>query len=223
MSQKNLAAVIFDMDGVLIDSEPSWQAAEYKVLSQLGLPISLSDTEQTTGLRIDQVVEYWYRRHPWEGYDNAATAEAIVTQVAGEILSHGEAMSGVKEALEACKQRGLKLGLATSSPTLLIDAVMQKLAIRELFDVIESAEALALGKPHPEVYLNCAKALGVEPSQCLAIEDSFNGLIAARAANMHTVVIPAPHEANQARWAAAHQQLTSLKEFADYLALCAAK
>ncbi|MXR67899.1 hexitol phosphatase HxpB [Shewanella sp. JBTF-M18] len=218
MSQINFAAVIFDMDGVLIDSEPSWQAAEYKVLSQLGLPISLSDTQQTTGLRIDQVVDYWYKRHPWEGYDNAATAEAIVQQVADEIIRSGEAMPGVKQALEACKQRGLKIGLATSSPTLLIDAVMQKLAIADKFDAIESAETLALGKPHPEVYLNCAKALDVAPSHCLAIEDSFNGLIAARAANMHTVVIPAPHEASQARWAAAHQQLKSLEEFADYLA-----
>ncbi|MCG9748676.1 hexitol phosphatase HxpB [Shewanella sp. Isolate8] len=218
MSQMHLSAVIFDMDGVLIDSEPSWQAAEYKVLSQLGLPISLSDTEQTTGLRIDQVVAYWYERHPWADYDNQVTSDAIVQQVASEILRSGEAMPGVHRALEACQRRGVKIGLATSSPQELIDAVMQKLAIAELFDAIESAEALPLGKPHPEVYLNCAKALNVSPSLCLAVEDSFNGLIAARAANMHTVVIPAPHEASQARWAAAHQQLVSLDELADYLA-----
>ncbi|WP_428614142.1 hexitol phosphatase HxpB [Shewanella sp.] len=217
MSQLNLSAVIFDMDGVLIDSEPSWQAAEYHVFRQLGLPISLTDTQQTTGLRIDQVVAFWYQRHPWTDYDNQATSEAIVQRVAEEILRNGLPMPGVAAALEACQRSGLKIGLATSSPQQLIDAVMQKLAIADKFDAIESAESLALGKPHPEVYLNCAKALGVPPQECLAIEDSFNGLIAARAANMHTVVIPAPHEASQARWAAAHQQLKSLNELADYL------
>lgn len=217
MSHNSLSAVIFDMDGVLIDSEPSWQVAELNVLSQLGIPITLGDTLQTTGLRIDQVVSYWYQRHPWDNYDNTATATAIVEQVSIEILRSGEAMLGVFEALNACKDKGLKIGLATSSSSQLIDAVMQKLAIRPYFDAICSAESLALGKPHPEVYLNCAVALGVSPPKCLAIEDSFNGLIAARAANMLTIAIPAPHEANQARWAAAHQQLADLSQLPDYL------
>ena len=101
MSHNNLSAVIFDMDGVLIDSEPSWQVAELNVLSQLGLPITLEDTLQTTGLRIDQVVSYWYQRHPWDNYDNNATAMAIVEQVSIEIMRSGEAMLGVFEALNA--------------------------------------------------------------------------------------------------------------------------
>ncbi|QYJ86594.1 hexitol phosphatase HxpB [Shewanella mesophila] len=219
MSQKILAAVIFDMDGVLIDSEPSWQSAELNVFSQLGLAISLEDTLQTTGLRIDQVVEFWYQRHPWDNYDNRATANAIVDQVAAEILTNGQAMNGVIQALDACKNRGLKIGLATSSSSPLIDAVMQKLAIRAYFDAVCSAESLTFGKPHPEVYLQCARVLGVTPTSCLAIEDSFNGLIAARAANMRCAVIPAPHEAEQPRWAAAHHQLRDLTELDGYLAM----
>lgn len=219
MSQKILAAVIFDMDGVLIDSEPSWQAAELNVFHQLGLTISLEDTLQTTGLRIDQVVEFWYQRHPWDNYDNRATANAIVDQVAAEILTNGQAMNGVIQALDACKNRGLKIGLATSSSSPLIDAVMQKLAIRAYFDAVCSAESLTFGKPHPEVYLNCAQALDISPTSCLAIEDSFNGLIAARAANMRCAVIPAPHEAKQPRWAAANCQLSNLTELETYLAL----
>ncbi|MCG9698259.1 hexitol phosphatase HxpB [Shewanella sp. Isolate11] len=217
MSKAGLSAVIFDMDGVLIDSEPNWQTAELKVFGQLGLNISLEDTLKTTGLRIDQVVEYWYQRQPWDHYDNRATANAIIDQVIADILADGEAMTGVIDALTACKSLGLKVGLATSSSTRLIDAVMQRLNLAEYFDAFCSAEALTWGKPHPEVYLNCANALGVAPERCLAIEDSFNGLIAARAANMHTVVIPAMHEANQAKWAAAHQQLDSLEQLADYL------
>ncbi|MCE9679899.1 hexitol phosphatase HxpB [Shewanella sp. AS1] len=220
MNPTPLSAVIFDMDGVLIDSEPRWQIAELEVLGKLGVPISLADTLQTTGLRVDQLVEFWYRRHPWSNYDNQATAQAIVDRVAAAILTDGEPLPGVVEALTACQKRGLKIGLATSSPTQLIRAVMQKLAIGHYFDAFCSAESLTWGKPHPEVYLNCAKTLQVAPEHCIAVEDSFNGVIAARAANMHTLVIPAVHESSQARWAAAHQQLEDLTQLNAYLQQC---
>lgn len=70
MSKPQLKAVIFDMDGVLIDSEPVWQIAEHKVMSELGLNITIEETVETTGLRIDQVVAFWYARFPWPSYDN---------------------------------------------------------------------------------------------------------------------------------------------------------
>lgn len=204
---KPIKAVIFDMDGVLIDSEPAWQLAEQTVFNNLGLTLSLEDMEQTTGLRLDQVVSYWYQRLPWPDYDNTATANSIVNEVIAQINTNGAPMQGVIESLDACKQLGLKIGLATSSSSSIIQTVLDKLAIGHYFDAIESAENLLYGKPHPEVYLNCAKGLGIEPSQCIAIEDSFNGLIAARAANMHTVAIPAPQMATQPKWVIAHHQL----------------
>ncbi len=217
MSSPQIKAVIFDMDGVLIDSEPSWQKAEFQTMNSLGIRISFEDTLQTTGLRIDQVVHYWYQRFSWPNYDNAATAKAIVDQVVCDILAEGIALNGVLAALDYCHQNGLKLGLATSSSTPIIDAVLNKLDITKRFDAIQSAEYLAFGKPHPEVYLNCAKLLDVEPEACVAIEDSFNGLIAARAANMHTIAIPAPEQKNEAKWIIAHQQLNDLTELSGYL------
>ena len=147
---------------------------------------------------------------PWADYDNAKVSKAIVDKVAEEILKMGEAMQGVQQTIEYCQAKGLKIGLATSSPTALINAVLARLKLEGQFMAVESAEALTYGKPHPEVYLNCAAALGVDPRYCLAIEDSFNGLIAARAANMQTVAIPAAEQRGEAKWVVAHHQADSL-------------
>ena len=209
MTSLSIQAVIFDMDGVLIDSEPLWQRVEYEVLSALGVPVTIETIQQTTGLRIDQCVDYWYHKAPWADYDNAKVSTAIVDKVAEEILRTGEAMQGVQQAIDYCQAKGLKIGLATSSFYTIIEAVLSKLGLSDKFMAVQSAEGLTYGKPHPEVYLNCA-ALGVDPRYCLAIEDSFNGLIAARAANMQTVAIPAPEQRGQAKWVVAHHQADSL-------------
>ncbi|MEL4282205.1 MULTISPECIES: hexitol phosphatase HxpB [Shewanella] len=210
MTSLSIQAVIFDMDGVLIDSEPLWQRVEYEVLSALGVPVTIETIQQTTGLRIDQCVDYWYHKAPWADYDNAKVSKAIVDRVAEEILITGEAMPGVQQAMEYCQAKGLKIGLATSSFYTIIEAVLSKLGLSDKFMAVQSAEGLTYGKPHPEVYLNCAAALGVDPRYCLAIEDSFNGLIAARAANMQTVAIPAPEQRGEAKWIVAHHQADSL-------------
>ncbi len=210
MTSLSIQAVIFDMDGVLIDSEPLWQRVEYEVLSALGVPVTIETIQQTTGLRIDQCVDYWYHKAPWADYDNAKVSKAIVDRVAEEILKTGEAMQGVQQAIEYFQAKGLKIGLATSSFYTIIEAVLSKLGLSNKFMAVQSAEGLTYGKPHPEVYLNCAAALGVDPRYCLAIEDSFNGLIAARAANMQTVAIPAPEQRGEAKWVVAHHQADSL-------------
>ncbi len=155
----------------------------------LQAPITLEDTLLTTGLRIDQLIEYWHERHPWNDYNNQQTAADIVSKVIDYIKRDGVPMLGVLEALECCRNDGYKIGLAASSSMNLADAVLDKFQIRHNFLSIQSAEHLKYGKPHPEVYLNCADALKVAPTQCLAIEYSFNGLIAVRAANMQTVAI----------------------------------
>ncbi|MFB2800691.1 hexitol phosphatase HxpB [Shewanella seohaensis] len=217
MTSLSIQAVIFDMDGVLIDSEPLWQRVEYEVLSALGVPVTIETIQQTTGLRIDQCVDYWYHKAPWADYDNAKVSTAIVDKVAEEILRTGEAMQGVQQAIDYCQAKGLKIGLATSSFYTIIEAVLSKLGLSDKFMAVQSAEGLTYGKPHPEVYLNCAAALGVDPRYCLAIEDSFNGLIAARAANMQTVAIPAPEQRGEAKWVVAHHQADSLLDLPTIL------
>ncbi|MGB0893943.1 MAG: hexitol phosphatase HxpB [Parashewanella sp.] len=212
MKMKSIRAVIFDMDGVLVDSEPVWQQAELNILQPLGVPITHADTLLTTGLRVDELVQYWYRSHPWDNYDNQQTSNDIIEAVITFIKANAKPMQGVIEALTACKSHNLKIGLATSSSMNIVNAVLTKLNIAHYFDKIHSAEHLPYGKPHPEVYLNCATDLGVQPRQCLAIEDSFNGLIAARAANMQTLAIPPQELQHQDRWVIAHHNASNLTE-----------
>jgi len=188
---REIKAVIFDMDGVLIDSEPLWKIAEVMVFTKLGLNLTAKDFEQTVGLRIDQVVEYWRNRFPWtQDISNEKVVDDIVTLVAQLVTERGEKLPGVFEILEWLKTKYIKLGVGTSSYMKIVDAVMAKLNITDYFDVIHSAEHEEYGKPHPGVYLTCAQKLGVSPDKCLVIEDSFNGLLAAKAASMATIVVP---------------------------------
>ena len=108
-----------------------------------------------------------------------------------ELLSNdGKPLTGVVDTLKHLKKEGVKIGLATSSYSILIDTVLDKLGIREYFDFTHSAELEDFGKPHPAVYLTVAKKLEVNPLECLVIEDSLNGIISGKAARMKVVCIP---------------------------------
>jgi sugar-phosphatase len=183
-------AVIFDMDGVLIDSEPVWKVAMGEVFHSVGCPLTVTDFQQTVGLRIDEVIAYWYKVSPWEGVSPQEVEQRIVDKMVALISATGKPLVGVLETLHFLKEKGLKIGLATSSYAILIDCVLETLAIKHYFDFTHSAENEAYGKPHPAVYLTTAENLGVNPLKCLVIEDSINGVISGKAARMKVVCIP---------------------------------
>ena len=122
-------------------------------------------------------------------------------------------MPGVYDTLQLLQSRGFTLAIATSSPLGIIDVVMNKLKIASFFKTFTSAEHLPYGKPNPAVYLQCAQSLGKDPSSCICFEDSFNGMIAVKAALMKCIVVPAPAFQQQLRWNAADIQLSSLEDF----------
>lgn len=190
ISLSRYEAVIFDMDGVLIDSEPLWKIAMEEVFQDVGCALTRADFQKTVGLRIDEVVRYWYRHVGWSGFTPTAVEEAIVTRMVSLINQQGSPLPGVLETLHFLSQNEIKIGLATSSYEVLIDAVLESIQARTYFDVTHSAQHEAFGKPHPAVYLTTAQRLGVEPQKCLVIEDSLNGIISAKAAGMHVVCIP---------------------------------
>ncbi len=207
-----IKAVIFDMDGVLIDSEPFWQKAQIDTMKSLGVEISVQECEETMGLRIDALVQHWFDNYQWQGPDERTVAQQITAAVAANVLDEGQAKAGVYQALDLIQAQQLKIGLATSSPPILLNAVLKKLEIGHYFHVTHSAEHEAYGKPHPAVYLSTAKQLQVEPNECLAIEDSFNGLLSAKSACMKTVVIPDDAQYDQEKFCIAETKLRSLTE-----------
>jgi len=183
-------AVIFDMDGVLIDSEPVWKIAMEEVFHSVGCYITKTDFQKTVGLRLDEVIAYWFEHSPWENATVEEVELAIVQKMKSLISLNGKPLEGVIPTLQYLKKNGIKIGLATSSYEILIETVLDTLNIREYFDCTHSAENESYGKPHPAVYLSAAEALGVHPLKCLVIEDSFNGVLAAKSARMQVVCIP---------------------------------
>lgn len=185
-----IEAVIFDMDGVLIDSEPVWKDAMEEVFESVGCPLTREDFQLTVGLRLDEVIAYWFRVSPWQNATPQEVMKRIINRMVELLTANGKPLDGVVETLDFLKKKGLKIGLATSSYEVLIDCVLDTLNIRNYFDFTHSAEREAYGKPHPAVYITTAEQLGIHPQKCLVIEDSINGVISGKAARMHVVCIP---------------------------------
>jgi sugar-phosphatase len=206
-------SAIFDMDGLLIDSEPLWYEAAVDIFSPIGIALTPELYASSIGLRTKEFVDNWFSVYQIDRSLAPETVRRINDVVVEKIRDKGEAMPGVHRVLDQMRSGGLKIGLATSSPMALIDVVVDKLQIREYFSAFNSAENLLHGKPHPQVYLDCASALGVEPVSCVCFEDSFHGMIAAKAARMKCVVVPLPAFRDQPRFQAADLLLHSLEDF----------
>lgn len=208
-----IKAVIFDMDGLLIDSEPLWQEAGKATLQNLGYTLTTEQYHTSTGLRTEEWIDYWFRHFQ---IDQSLASDAISTilqKAIENILERGAMFPGAEEIIQTFKKEGHKIGLATSSPMEVVDTALTKFSLAQHFDVISSAGNLPYGKPHPQVYLQCAEQLDVSPLECVAFEDSFNGMIAAKAARMKCVVVPAMSDFEHPKWAAADMKLKSLSEF----------
>ncbi|GAB4531344.1 MAG: hexitol phosphatase HxpB [Pleurocapsa sp.] len=208
-----IRAVIFDMDGLLIDSEPFWQQAEIAVFKEVEIFLTSEMCLQTKGLRIDEVVDYWYRRYPWNSLSKPEIEELIVTKVIELIQSQGEVMTGVNEAIAFLQNQDVQMALASSSAYRIINATLEKLGLTEAFSEVYSAEEEPFGKPHPGIYITTAYKLGVSPEDCLALEDSLNGVLAAKAAKMKCIAIPEASQLNNPQFAIADVTLSSLQDF----------
>ncbi len=212
-----IRAAIFDMDGLLIDTEPVWRRTEIEIFGRLGLHLTEEQCLQTMGVRVAQVVELWYSRHPWSGPSCAEVTQEIIDSVISQVRNDGEAKEGVYDALDTLRRAGLPIGIASSSSDDLIQAVIERLGIGPYVEVICSADAEMEGKPHPAVYLTAARGLGVAGQDCLAFEDSPNGVRSAKAAGMYCIAVPDPYLADDPGMKAADLTLGSLAGFTPAL------
>ena len=185
-------AVIFDLDGLLIDSEPFWRIAEMEVFGAIGVELSEEECGLTAGLRTETVVRHWLERRPWDTDLHAPNeiTQRINQRVVALIGERGEAKHGVGHALGFVRDKGLRVALASSSNMPVIEAALARLGIAEEFEVVHSADFEVNSKPAPDVYLGAARRLGVPPHRCLALEDSYPGADAAKAAGMCCIRIP---------------------------------
>jgi HAD superfamily hydrolase (TIGR01509 family) len=202
-----LDAAIFDMDGLLVDSEPVWHEVEVAVFRSHGVPLTVEGCLETKGMFLGEAVDHWYERYPWRGASRAEVARQITDAMAARLELGVDLKPGAAHALHFCERRGARLALASSSPRRLIDAVVHGLDLARRFAVVHSAEAEDAGKPHPAVFLTTAALLGVAPAACVVFEDSPAGVVAAKAAGMVCVAVPEPWPSGAARGPETHAAL----------------
>jgi len=205
--------VLFDMDGLLLDTEPLWGECMLRIAQKHNIPITADRFRETTGLRIYEVTEYWSLKYPWSGKGHYDVAEEILDDIIETSKCKGQVMQGVVDTLQLLKEQGYTIGLASSSPTRMIHALVDHFDIAGYFDCITSADEVSLGKPHPAVFLHCAENLGKKSVECVVLEDSVNGMIAGKAARMKVIVVPDAQHFHDPRFALADKKLPRLKGF----------
>lgn len=203
------------MDGLLIDSEPLWQEAADEVFKLYGFSLTHEQYITTTGLRTKEFVQWWFNKFNLGDEELARAEKKIIDVVLYKVQRKGTVMSGVQYIFDFFQKKNFKIGLASSSPQELIDVVVDMIGIKPYLHATASAEFLPYGKPHPQVYLNCAEMLQSHPTECICFEDSFNGMIAAKAARMKCVVVPHHSQQKEERWGAADLKLSSLQNFGE--------
>ncbi len=201
------------MDGLLIDTEPYWQETERMVFGRRGIDITPEMQKATFGLRTDEAISYWYSRYPWPDPDFSAIEKEYDERILKYFRKEASLMDGAEYILDLFASTGLKMALASSSSTELIDTFLDRFGLRKYFELTYSAGDEVYGKPHPAVYLSAATQLGTHPSRCLAFEDSLNGLISAKAAQMKVIAVPDAGHFGDPGYGLADIKLKSLKEF----------
>jgi HAD superfamily hydrolase (TIGR01509 family) len=206
-----LEATLFDMDGLLIDSEILWHKAEVEIFGRLGVPMSASDGRSTKGLFVNEVVEYWFGLYPWSGPSTGEVVEELLQRVGDLVESEGRLMPGALRAIDLASQHG-SIALASSTPVELINRCLNHFHLVDRFVSIHSAQFEPYGKPHPGVFLTAAASLGIRPTRCLVFEDSSAGVLGAKAASMFVVAVPTPEDRDDPVFALANLVLHSLEE-----------
>jgi mannitol-1-/sugar-/sorbitol-6-/2-deoxyglucose-6-phosphatase len=209
---------VFDLDGLLMDSEPMWMWAQEKTFTELGAILTAEMQLVTTGMRMRETLQVWRGYFPKLEIDPERLRLRLVELMVSGLRDSGQPKPGAVRTLEICHQAGCRMAIASSSPPEIIHAALDRLetlhaGARGWFHEILSAEGELRGKPYPDVYLSAARKLGVDPADCIAFEDSIHGLRSAHSASMYCVAVPEEHNRGRSEYAIAHRVLDSLETF----------
>lgn len=186
-----IKTVIFDLDGLLVDSEPVWFRTRCEIFQRFGLVWTEADQKRMMGVSTaawaDYLAEKLQGKMSRDEIINESLSKMAAYYQAGEVRT----MLGAQEALEYCAGK-YKLGLASGSPRLLINAALNGAKWRHFFSEVISSDEVKRGKPHPEVYLEIMKRMGAAAENTMVIEDSGSGILAGKAAGAKVIAVPNP-------------------------------
>lgn len=211
-----MRAIIFDMDGVLLDSEPLHFQATRDMLAEQGITYASAENDNFFGCTDRDVFTTLKARYQLPQTEREL-AEAWITRVVALLPARAIPLAGVPEVLTRLQELGLRLALASSSAPAIIETTLRTLGVDQAFEVRVSGHEVERGKPSPDIFIEAARRLGVEPEDCLVVEDSMNGLRAAVAAGMRCVVVPCPSTAHQ-DFTGAAGRISSLLELPAWIA-----
>lgn len=183
---------MFDLDGLLVDSEPVWFRVRTEMFGRFGLSWTDDDQKALMGKSTTAWIEYVYDK-----LQGKLSREEIVDQTLKGMIAHYRSgkvrvMPGADEAIKSCA-KSYKLGLASGSPRVLIDEALRSNGWDRLFAQVISSDAVPRGKPAPDVYLEIIRLLGVEPKETVVVEDSESGILAGKAAGASVIAVPSEH------------------------------
>ena len=206
---------VFDMDGLLLDSERIWERAQITVFREMDLELTLEMQRATTGIRMAECIGLWREFFPGAEIDPGRVRRRLLELVGDEVRTAGIIKPGAVRSLELCAAAGCRLGLASSSPAEIIAAGLERLGAGRLFQAVVSSESEDHGKPHPAVYLTAARLIGVAPEMCIAFEDSVPGVRSAKSAGMYVVAVPEEHNRGRLEYRVADRVISSLESLRE--------
>ncbi len=209
----SIQAVIFDMDGTLIDSEPLWKEAEIEVFKRAGLHLTEKMLQDDLGLSTIDAVKFWLADLECDKESYNQLTRDINEKAEEMIQKKGKIMPGVDKVLEFFKRNDLPMAVASSSRMSLIESVVKKHGLGKYFQLLYSADNEPLGKPHPGIFLSVAAKMNVDPKCCVVFEDSVNGILSAKAAQMKVVAFLSNGNRKDTKYNIADMKLESFHNF----------
>ncbi|MDQ3688537.1 MAG: HAD family phosphatase [Chloroflexota bacterium] len=203
-------AAVFDMDGLLLDTETLWHDAEVELFARRGITFTRDDQMQVIGTSFDITAGYFADRLGEPPERGAALVDEMIALMHARVERRVQALPGAVELMAGLRSLGdVKLGLASNSPRFLVDTALQTAGLADAFDAIVTSDDVEHPKPAPDIYLLICERLGVAPADAIALEDSASGVTAAKAAGLTCIAVPQFAETDVS---AADRVLGSLEE-----------